>query len=89
MCLFFVVSSLASSSFGVGIMGTSFCDVLNSRETPSLEMTILRNKELVFGYVVEGIPNGFFRVSYEYALLRFGFELIKLKTFLRQVELCR
>ena len=29
--------------------------------------------------MVEGIPNGFFRVSYEDALLCFGFELIRLK----------
>ena len=31
--------------------------------------------------MVEGVPNSFFWVSYEDALLRFGFELIKLKLF--------
>ena len=31
--------------------------------------------------MIEGIPNGLFRVSYEDALLRFGFELIRLKPF--------
>ena len=31
--------------------------------------------------MVEGLPNSFFRVSYEDALLRFGFELIGLKPF--------
>ena len=29
--------------------------------------------------MIEGIPNGLFRVSYEDTLLRFGFELIRLK----------
>ncbi len=31
--------------------------------------------------MVEGVPNCFLRVSYEDALLRFGFELIALKPF--------
>ena len=31
--------------------------------------------------MVEGVPNCFLRVSYEDALLRFGFELIRLKPF--------
>ena len=31
--------------------------------------------------MVEGIPSSFFQVSYEDALLRFGFELIRLKPF--------
>ena len=31
--------------------------------------------------MVEGVPNYFLRVSYEDALLRFGFELIRLKPF--------
>ena len=54
---------------------------LLSRETSSLEMTILSNKDLAFGSMIEGIPNDFFRVSYEDALLRFGFEFIRLKLF--------
>ena len=29
--------------------------------------------------MVEGVPNCFLRVSYEYTLLLFGFELIRLK----------
>src|SRR3954463_15043600 len=52
-----------------------------SRETPSLKGSILGNKDLAFGFVVEGVPNCFLRVSYEDALLRFGFELIRLKPF--------
>ena len=31
--------------------------------------------------MIEGVPNSFFSVSYEDALLRFGFELIRLKLF--------
>ena len=31
--------------------------------------------------MVKGVPNCFLRVSYEDALLRFGFELIRLKPF--------
>ena len=31
--------------------------------------------------MIEGVPNSFFWVSYEDALLRFGFELIRLKLF--------
>ena len=31
--------------------------------------------------MIEGVPNNFFGVSYEDALLRFGFELIRLKLF--------
>ena len=31
--------------------------------------------------MVEGVPNCFLRVSYEDALLRFGFEFIRLKPF--------
>ena len=31
--------------------------------------------------MIEGVPNGFLWVSYEDALLRFGFELIRLKLF--------
>jgi hypothetical protein len=31
--------------------------------------------------VVEGAPNGLFWVSYEDALIRFGFDLIRLKPF--------
>ena len=31
--------------------------------------------------MIEGVPNSFFWVSYEDALLRFGFELIRLKPF--------
>src|SRR3990170_5981373 len=42
---------------------------------------ILGNKDLAFGSVVEGVPNCFLRVSYEDALLQFGFELIRLKPF--------
>ena len=52
---------------------------LVSRETPSLERIHLRNKYLAFGSVIEGVPNSFLWVSYEDALLRFGFELIRLK----------
>src|SRR3989337_2404308 len=40
---------------------------------------ILGNKDFAFGSVVEGIPNHFLRVSYEDALLLFGFELFRLK----------
>src|SRR6266498_1821069 len=43
--------------------------------------SILGNKDLAFGSVVEGVPNCFLRVSHEDALLRFGFELIRLKPF--------
>ena len=42
---------------------------------------MLGNKDLAFGSVVEGVPNCFLRVSYEDALLRFRFELIRLKPF--------
>ena len=31
--------------------------------------------------MIEGVPNSFFWVSYEDALLHFGFELIRLKLF--------
>ena len=31
--------------------------------------------------MIEGVPNIFYRVSYEDALLRFGFDLIRLKPF--------
>ena len=31
--------------------------------------------------MIEGVPNCFLRVSYEDALLGFGFELIRLKSF--------
>ena len=31
--------------------------------------------------MLEGVPNNFFCVSYEDSLLRFGFELIRLKLF--------
>src|SRR5215216_6992881 len=47
--------------------------------------SILGNKDLALGSVVEGVPNCFLRVSYEDALLRFGFELIRLKPFDRSV----
>src|SRR6266511_3048698 len=43
--------------------------------------SVFSNKNLAFGSVIEGVPNCFFRVSYEDALLRFGFELIRLKPF--------
>src|SRR6266536_1866746 len=46
-----------------------------------LKCSVLSNKNLAFGSVIEGVPNCFFRSSYEDALLRFGFELIKLKPF--------
>ena len=45
---------------------------LLSIEIPSLER---------IGSVIEGVPNNFLWVSYEDALLRFGFELIRLKLF--------
>ena len=54
---------------------------LLSRETPSLERIHLSNKDLAVGYMVEGVPNYFLRLSYEDALLQFGFELIRLKPF--------
>src|SRR5215216_338511 len=54
---------------------------LLSREIPSLERTLISNKYLSFGSVVEGVPNSFLRVSYEDALLRFKFELIRQKPF--------
>ena len=54
---------------------------LLSRETPSLERIHFSNEYLAFGSVIEGVPNIFFCVSYEDALLRFGFELIRLKLF--------
>ena len=41
--------------------------------------SILGNKDLAFGSMVEGVPNYFLRVSYEDALLQFGFEIIRLK----------
>ena len=31
--------------------------------------------------MIEGVPNSFFWVSYEDALLRYGFELIRMKPF--------
>src|SRR5215216_7198207 len=43
--------------------------------------SILGNKDLAFRSEVEGIPNSFFRVSYEDALFRFGFELFWQKPF--------
>src|SRR3989337_3279837 len=46
-----------------------------------LKGSILSNKYLAFGSVIEGVPNSFFWLSYEDALLRFGFELIRLKLF--------
>ena len=36
--------------------------------------------------MIEGVPNSFLWVFYEDALLRFGFELIKLKTFFIQAS---
>ena len=36
---------------------------------------VLGNKDLAFGSEVEGIPNGFLRVSYVDAFFRLGFEL--------------
>ena len=54
---------------------------LLSRETPSLERIHLSNKYFAFGSVIEGVPNSFLWVFYEDALLRFGFELIRLKLF--------
>ena len=54
---------------------------LLSRETPSLERIHLSNERLAFGSVIEGVPNSFLWVFYEDALLRFGFELIRLKLF--------
>ena len=40
--------------------------------------------------MIEGVPNSFFWVSYEDALLRFGFELIRLKLFhIRQPQTLR
>src|SRR6266536_6573444 len=44
--------------------------------------SIFSNEYLAFGSVIEGVPNSFLWVSYEDALLRFGFELIRLKLFL-------
>src|SRR4051812_38386534 len=41
--------------------------------------SVLGNKDLAFGSEVEGIPNGFLRVSYEDAFFRLGFELFRLK----------
>src|SRR5215216_4685936 len=41
--------------------------------------SILGNKDLALGSVIEGIPNRFLRVSYEDAFFRFGFEFIRLK----------
>ena len=55
---------------------------LLSRETPSLEGSILSNKDFSFGSVIEGVPNSFLWVSYEDTFLRFGFELIRMKLFL-------
>src|SRR3954471_17117689 len=42
---------------------------------------ILSNEYLAFGSVIEGVPNIFFWVSYEDALFRFGFELIRMELF--------
>ena len=55
---------------------TSFERNSFSRKIPNLA-----TKSLAFGSVIEGVPNCFFWVSYEDALLRFGFELIRLKLF--------
>src|SRR3954467_141187 len=41
--------------------------------------SILSNKNLALGSMIEGIPNSFFRVSYEDTFFRFGFEFIRLK----------
>ena len=41
--------------------------------------SVLGNKDLAFGSEVEGIPNGFLRVSYEDTFFRLGFELFRLK----------
>src|SRR5215216_6139822 len=43
--------------------------------------SVLSNENLAFGSVIEGVPNSFLWVSYEDTFLRFGFELIRLKTF--------
>ena len=37
------------------------------------------NKSLAFGSVIEGVSNSFLWISYEDALLRFEFELIRIK----------
>ena len=55
---------------------TSFERNSFSRKDP-----FLATKYLAFGSVIEGVPNSFFWVSYEDTLLRFGFELIRLKPF--------
>ena len=56
---------------------------LNRAPSKSVEMTPYElwfgNKDLAFGSEVEDIPNSFFRVSYEDAFFRFGFELFRLK----------
>src|SRR3954464_1208431 len=54
---------------------------LLSRETPSLERSILSNECLAFGSVIEGVPNCLLWVSYEDTFLRFGFELYHDETF--------
>src|SRR3954464_12497602 len=54
---------------------------LLSRETPSLERSIISNECLALGSVIEGVPNSLLWVSYEDTFLRFGFELIMLKLF--------
>ena len=36
----------------------------------------MQNGRITFGFVIEGVPNSYFWVSYEDALLRSGFELI-------------
>src|SRR3989337_114754 len=58
-----------------------FSHSLLSRETPSLESFHSWQQISCLRFVVEGVPNCFFRVSYEDALLQFGFELIRLKPF--------
>ena len=55
---------------------TSFERNSFSRKDPFLATNIF-----AFGSVIEGVPNSLFWVSYEDALLRFGFELIRLKPF--------
>ena len=51
------------------------------RNSFSIKDRFLAKKYLAFGLVIEGVPNSFFWVSYEDALLRFGFKLSSLKLF--------
>ena len=73
-------AGIVTSSSSTFLPLTSFERNYFSRKDPFLATTILPSN-----LVIEGVPHNFLWVFYEDTLLRFGFELIRLKLFHRSI----